>query len=151
MPLFTYECEGCGLRFGAMARNDESDTVCKRCKGNAKKQLSTPAFTFAHRPNAPVPQNTGASMIDHDVDVVIGRAAACNLREFERRQDYKRRLMSRHCVEGQALSRLDDGDYFVMSDEQRRAAKRARILDQDVMKRIQAWKAQRSAFQGDAS
>ena len=109
---------------------------CKRCKKNAERQVATGAFSFAHRPESPAPQNTGASAVDHDVDVVIGRSAEANLKEYQARQDYKRSVMDSHDVSGDYLSRLDDGEYFVMSEQERVAAKKARLVNQDVMKRI---------------
>jgi hypothetical protein len=113
---------------------------CKKCGETASRQVSAPSFTFAHRPDAPGPQNTGATSVDHDVDVVIGRSAAQNLSEFQKRSDYKRRVISANDTTGDNLSRLDDGEYFVMTEQERIAAKKARLKNQDAMQRIQEWK-----------
>lgn len=145
MPIFKYSCPSCGLRFGSMQRSGEAadSTPCKRCGETAERQVSTASFKFGHRPDAPAPQNTGASSVDHDVDVVIGRSAQQNLREFQRRQDYKRRVIAAEGVAGDHLSRLDNGEYFVMTDQERVAAKKARLANQDAMKRISEWRAER--------
>ena len=142
MPIFKYHCSSCGLQFGAMqpTQGAKESLPCKRCRSGASRQLSAASFKFAHRPDGPAPQNTGASSVDLDVDVVIGRSAAQNLAEFQRRQDYKRRVISANHTTGDHLSRLDDGEYFVMSEQERVAAKKARLKNQDAMKKIQAWK-----------
>ena len=145
MPIFKYQCSDCGLQFGSMqSKKAVKETVpCKKCGETASRQVSAPSFTFAHRPGAPGPQNTGATTVDHDVDVVIGRSAKANLREYQRRQDHKRRVISANETTGDHLSRLDGGDYFVMTDEQRVAAKKARLQSQEAMRRISDWKAER--------
>jgi hypothetical protein len=113
---------------------------CRRCGESAFRQLSTAGSKFAHRPGSPAPQNTGATSVDHDVDVVIGRSAAQSLAEFQRRQDYKRRVIAANNTTGDHLSRLDDGEYLVMSEQERVAAKKARLQNQEAMHRIQDWK-----------
>lgn len=150
MPIFKYHCSDCGLRFGAMqpSQGAKESISCKRCGKGASRQLSTASFKFAHRPDGPAPQNTGATSVDHDVDVVIGRSAAQNFTEYQRRQDYKRSVIAANNTTGDHLSRLDDGEYFVMTETERVAAKKARLANQDAMKRIQAW---RDARRKDAS
>lgn len=118
---------------------------CKRCGKDASREVSAANFKFAHRPDGPRPQNTGASSVDHDIDVIIGRSAEQNLREFQKRQDHKRRVIAANDTTGDHLSRLDGGDYFVMTEQERVAAKKARLLNQDVMHRIQAAKERRKA------
>jgi len=144
--MFDYQCPSCGLRFGSMQPAGKvRDTIpCKRCGEGADRRIPTPSFKFAHVPDAPRPQNTGASSVDHDVDVVIGRSAEANLREFQRRQDYKRRVISANDTTGDHLSRLDSGEYFVMTETERRAAKKARLVNQEVMHRFKAWREGRS-------
>ena len=81
--------------------------------------------------------------MDHELDVIIGRNAAKNLRVCQDRQDYKRGVIAAHDTCGDYLSRQIDGDYFVMTDQERVAAKKARLVHQDATKRIQAWRASR--------
>jgi putative FmdB family regulatory protein len=60
MPLFEYECRGCGSRFEHLTRPDRP-AVCPACQGvELQKQLSvfaaqssTPAKSFTHAPPAP--------------------------------------------------------------------------------------------------
>lgn len=150
MPIFKYHCSDCGLRFGSMqpTKGTRDTLACKRCGKGASRQVSAASFKFSHKPAGPAPANTGASSVDHDVDVVIGRSAAANLAEFQKRQDYKRRVIAANETTGDHLSRLDDGEYFVMNDRERVAAKKARLANQDAMGRIQAW---RDARRKDAS
>lgn len=122
------------------AKDPREVVACKRCGAKATRQISASSFKFGHQPDGPRPQNTGASSIDHDIDVVIGRSAEQNLRAYQDRQDYKRRVISANETTGDHLSRLDDGEYFVMSEEQRVAAKKARLMNQDAMHKIKAWR-----------
>lgn len=149
MPIFKYHCSDCGLRFGAMQPTSGAKEAlpCKRCGESAGRQVSASNFKFSHRPAEPGPQNTGASSVDHDIDVVIGRSAQRNLRVYQERQDYKRRVITANNTTGDHLSRLDDGDYFVMSEQQRVAAKKARLMNQDAMQRIKDFKAAKAANQ----
>jgi len=120
------------------------DSSCQRCKTAVKAQVSAGNFKFAHAPRAPAPTNTGASSVDHDVDVVIGRDSQLRLAEMHKRQDFKRGIMRSNQLEtGEKLSRLDDGDYFVMNDEEQVAAKRARVLNSEAMIQIKEFKERR--------
>ena len=119
---------------------------CKKCKGTASRQVSAANFKFSHRPDAPGPQNTGASSVDHDVDVVIGRSAEVNLREYQKRSDYKRRVIDANNTTGDHLSRLDGGEYFVMSEQERIAAKKARLKNQEAMKRITEYRKAKGTY-----
>lgn len=123
---------------------------CKKCGSSASRQVSAANFKFAHQPTAPAPQNTGASSIDHDVDVVIGRSAEANLRVYQARQDYKRRVIHANHTVGDNLSRLDNGEYFVMTEQQRIAAKKARLQNQEAMKRITEYRKAKRAYGAEA-
>jgi len=150
LPIFQYQCPSCALRFGSMQpREGVRDSLpCRRCGRPATRQLSASKFKFGHRPDGPRPQNTGASSVDHDVDVIIGRSAKQNLREFQKRQDHKRRVIAANGTAGDNLSRLDDGDYFVMTEQQRIAAKKARLYNQEAMRRIVEYRKERRAYGG---
>src|SRR5438067_6551097 len=60
MPLFEYECRGCGSRFEYLTRGDQSP-ACPSCQGVELQKLlsvfaaqsSTPAKSFSHAPPAP--------------------------------------------------------------------------------------------------
>ncbi len=110
--------------------------------------VSAGSFGFSHNPDGPRPQNTGVSSIDHDVDRVVGRDAELRLAEMQKRQDYKREVMDRNNTVGDYLSRTPDGDYVVMSDTERVAAKKARLKNQEAMNRISAYLQRRKATEG---
>ena len=101
--------------------------------------VSAGNFSFSHIPDGPKPQNTGVSGIDHDVDQIIGQDAHLRLTEMQLRQDRKRKVMDRNQTVGDYLTRTDDGDYVVMTETQRVASKKARLMNQDAMKRISAY------------
>lgn len=117
-----------------------STLPCKKCGEGAPRQVSASSFKFGHHPGAPGPQNTGATSVDHDIDVVIGRSAKQNLGEYQKRQDYKRSVITANDTTGDNLSRLDGGEYFVMNEQERIAAKKARLKNQEAMQRIQDFK-----------
>lgn len=133
------------------AKSQKDTLPCKRCRKGASKQVSAGNFKFAHRPDAPAPQNTGASSVDHDVDVVIGRSAEANLKEYQKRSDYKRRVIDANQTTGDHLSRLDDGEYFVMTEQERVAAKKARLKNQEAMARITEYRKAKKAYGGAAA
>lgn len=118
------------------AKASDKQVDCKRCGAPSERKWGVGSSKFAHRPDGPGPQNTGASSVDHDIDVVIGRDSELRLTEMQKRQDYKRRVMHANNTDGDYLSRLDNGEYFVMTETERVAAKKARLANQDAMKRI---------------
>jgi hypothetical protein len=104
--------------------------------------MAVGGFKMAATPTGLGPQNTGASSVDHDVDVVVGRDSALRLNEMNKRQEHKKRVMhAARLPDGKRLSRLSDGDYFVMTEEEEVAAKRARKLNQEATKLIEGHKA----------
>lgn len=153
MPIFKYHCSNCGLRFGSMQPSSgaKSTLPCKKCRESASRQVSASNFKFGHRPDAPGPQNTGATSVDHDLDVVIGRSAKQNLREYQKRQDYKQSVIAANNTTGDNLSRIDGGEYFVMSETERVAAKKGRLMNQEAMQKIQEYKAAKAADQTASS
>lgn len=110
---------------------------CSRCSEDTERLLSAGNSSFRHNPDGPRPQNTGVSATDHDIDRVIGRDAELRLKEMQKRQDYKQSVMRNHDTCGDYLSRTAEGDYTVMTETERVAAKKARIQHQDAVGRIQ--------------
>lgn len=147
IPSFKQKCPDCGLLFEKVIPSTRvSDPVpCMRCKAETVRMVSAGNFGFSHRPDGPKPQNTGVSEIDHDVDRVIGADAEMRLYEMQRRQDRKRKIIDTNQTVGDYLTRTPDGDYAVMSETERVAAKKARLMNQDAMKRISAYLKRRKA------
>lgn len=47
MPLYEYECEGCGRRFELIQKfSDPPTAACVDCGGSAQRLLSAPAIQF---------------------------------------------------------------------------------------------------------
>ncbi len=148
IPAFKYICPACGLLFDKILSERKETVPCKRCPKEAHLKLTVSSTMFAHIPNAPVPQNTGASAVDHDVDLIVARSAKANLREMLARQDYKRRLMHQHDVSGHRIARVPTGDvdakghavddYWVMSEAEKRATDQARQLGEAAARQIHA-------------
>ncbi|HXE75667.1 MAG TPA: FmdB family zinc ribbon protein [Candidatus Xenobia bacterium] len=46
MPLYEYECDGCGKRFELLQKFSDPPTVTCTCGGIAHRQLSPPAIQF---------------------------------------------------------------------------------------------------------
>lgn len=47
MPIYEYQCEGCGDRSETMQRmTDPPLTTCEQCGGSLKKLISAPSFQF---------------------------------------------------------------------------------------------------------
>lgn len=134
----TYMCYSCGRQFEKIVRGDGENIPCKRCKSLNTEVIprSKAGVSLDHSPSTPTPQTTGASLADHDVDWVVDKNTQRILREMELRQDYKRNVLISEKTTGFHLSRLDNGEYFVMNEQERLAAKRARIQHQDVIKAI---------------
>jgi hypothetical protein len=110
--------------------------------------MSAGNHEFAHQPGALAPTNTGASSVDHDVDVVVGRDSALRLAEMQKRQDHKRGVMrAANLEDGKRLSRLPDGDYFVMTAKEEKVATGARGLHNEAMRRIKDFKERKRAQQ----
>lgn len=137
MPMLLYLCRACGYQFQKLVGDPSPQEVaCKssKCSGKAWVRPSSGArITTSTMPSGPVPQNTGLSHMDHDVDRVIARDSEWRIQEMMGRQREKMAFMEREKVDGHHLSRLSDGDYFVISEEERRAAKKARVLVQTAL------------------
>jgi putative FmdB family regulatory protein len=65
MPMYDFECQGCGHTFEAVARSDEK-LPCPECKGdNVERLISAPAiggkaqihFRSSHRGNGRPPRS----------------------------------------------------------------------------------------------
>lgn len=110
---------------------------CLSCDGPVHAQISAPDFAFSHTPDAPSPQNTGVSGIDHEVDRVIGRDAEQGWAAVAARQDRKRRVLAANPgATGHDLSRTPDDDYRVMEPDERKAAETARSLHREAQTEI---------------
>ena len=69
MPIFEYDCQGCGTRFEVLMREGVTP-VCPKCKGkDVEKQLSAFAVSVAGPKSSPMPAPAGCGG--------CGNAGAC--------------------------------------------------------------------------
>ena len=68
MPLYEYECDGCGRRFELIRKfSDPPVTSCTTCNGSVRKLFSSPAIRF---------KGTGWYVTDYARKPSAGQAAA---------------------------------------------------------------------------
>ena len=142
IPVYTYQCESCGLRFTKRRKavHAQAPLSCSSC--GAEVELSVPDTMnsqFSVQGDGGLgPQNTGVSAYDANVDRVIGDHAQTSWKSIDKRLSHKRKILNNNpSVSGFDLSRQKDGDYRVMSSKERKAAETARNLHQRAMKLIQ--------------
>lgn len=147
MPIYEFQCGGCGLRFEKLYRKVSADTEtpCEGCGAAAKKQISAVSFTFAHIPvGGPRPQNTGVHSIDYNADRVIGRDAERRWAAIEERKSRKEKVAREQHREGgqahgmQHVVRDDavEGGYRTMKDGEREYVNERRTTAFDVAKAV---------------
>lgn len=47
MPLYEYQCEGCGHRVEVLQKHDDPAPVCETCAEDMTKQISVSSFHLA--------------------------------------------------------------------------------------------------------
>jgi putative FmdB family regulatory protein len=135
IPLFSYQCEACGLRFErrGKATNAQAPRECPGCEQMADRVPSDSlGFTFnnEHTHEGPVPQNTGVSATDYDFDRVIGADARKRYTGIKQRDQRKREVLrdSPGGTTTKDLSVLPNGDYRVMATEERQTVRNTRAF-----------------------
>ena len=129
MPIYSFQCT-CGYRFDKtvprMASTAEMPTTpCERCGKDADRRPTSCSFAFAHTPTGPVPQNTGVSGIDHNVDVTIGRDAEAKWKTIEARNAEKDRAIRAARQNGVGVEKRDqlvptlEGGYRPITEPER--------------------------------
>lgn len=136
MPIFEYQCD-CGLRFersGKMAQATV-EQACPVCgKDSPRVPPSSVGFAFKQTSTSgPVPQNTGISAYDYNVDRIVGSEAAERWAVVEQREARKREvLVDAPGATKKDLSALPDGeyhgDYRVMGTAEKRTVRNTRAF-----------------------
>ena len=132
IPVYTYQCEECGLQFEKRRKASQAQAPLK-CECGAQVSLAVPHTmnsTFHVAGDGGVgPQNTGVSAYDANVDRVIGAHAQTSWASIDKRLNHKKKILSNNPqASGYDLSRKKDGDYRIMTSKERRAAETARNL-----------------------
>lgn len=140
IPIYEFQCGVCGLLFDksvSFAKRDQE----QKCTCGAKvfrKRLESLSYVFDHEVSGMVPQNTGITAIDMNVDRVIGKDSSAKWSQIEKRVNLKRQILENNPeIQGKDLSRELDGSYRVMTPQEKQASDAARNLHNEAMARIQ--------------
>jgi hypothetical protein len=90
-------------------------------------------FTINTETEGMAPQNTGYSGVDANVDRVIGQDAEKRWESIEERDTHKRSLLEGTSKTKKDLSRTPDGDYRVMTSEEKGASEKANLINNVAM------------------
>jgi hypothetical protein len=104
---------------------------CPSCGESAERvPPETVGFVFQPSPTAegPVPQNTGVSSYDYEVDRIVGAEAQERWGAVEKREALKRSVMRESGASKQDLSALPDGSYRVMAPEEKSTTRNTRAF-----------------------
>lgn len=147
IPVYTYQCEECGLQFEKRRKASKAQAPLK-CECGAQVSLAVPSTmnsTFHVAGDGGVgPQNTGVSAYDANVDRVIGEHAASSWKSIDARLNHKKDILRKNPnASGYDLSRKQDGDYRIMSSKERKAAETARNLHNRALHLIKKRNAQK--------
>jgi len=138
MPTYEYQCQHCGLRFEAKAsmKGHMNPIKCQDCGEEAPRHLPdgvTGVFN-QETDGLPKPQNTGVSQIDVVADRAIGASAKKGWAHVRDRVARKRSILRDNPhVEPEDLSRTPDGDYKILSPEERGVHERANAINSKAM------------------
>jgi putative FmdB family regulatory protein len=139
MPRYTYQCE-CGLQFEATApmKDHSKPKPCPECKAEAQRLLPEDVDgVFKHEVTGPVPQNTGISQLDANIDRAIGTSAAQGREVIEQRNRDKEATMRATGAKRHHLARVPDNEgYRVLEPEARDVHARANLINALAMRRL---------------
>jgi len=136
MPIYDYQCGECGLRFEQRKDHyaEKGLAKCSCCGGLSEMVMPTDVnFTISTQTEGMAPQNTGYSGVDTNVDRVIGQDAEKRWTSIEERNAHKRGLLEGTDKTKKDLSRTPDGDYRVMSAEEKGASEKANLINNVAM------------------
>lgn len=143
MPLFKYQCEECGLRFSRLVSSKNKDSQsCVDCQSPVELLLPDNVNgSFNLSATGPVPQNTGVSDFDANVDRVIGKSSEQGWDHQNNRYRRKLDVLSRNPgKDGQDIAINPDGSYRVLAEEEKAASSKAHGINNEAMRRINRYK-----------
>jgi len=147
IPLYTYQCEDCGLRFDRRTSASRAgEAVGCGCGKQASRSVpDSVQTTFNPKGDGTVrPQNTGVSSYDANVDRVIGEHSRGSWDAISKRHTRKREVLRNNPGKtGWDLGRTLDGDYQLMKAKERAAAETARGLHGEAIGMIERHKKRR--------
>jgi putative FmdB family regulatory protein len=149
IPLYSYQCEDCGLRFDKRASASRAgETVGCGCGEQADRVVpDSVQTTFNPKGDGTIrPQNTGVSSYDANVDRVIGEHSRGSWDSISKRHTRKREVLRENPGKtGWDLGRTLDGDYQLIGADERNAAETARGLHGDALGMIERHKKRKKA------
>lgn len=135
MPTYRFQCHSCGLNFQARADSSATSIKCDGCGEQALKDLPrTVNVAVNGATNEMGPTTTGFSSVDYNADRAIGEYSKHTWKKISDRQQDKLSVMAETGATGFDLTRTPDGNYRVMSQEERAASERSRNFHFNVMK-----------------
>lgn len=139
MPIYEYRCE-CGVQFEKPVKfsDREKPQRCVACDTPAPRLMPTKVnAVFARDVTGPVPQNTGLSAYDAQVDRVIGQSAKQGWDAHEERQESKKEVLrSNPDADPHALAKNPDGSYRVLHESERSVQVRAHTINAHGIKTV---------------
>jgi putative FmdB family regulatory protein len=139
--MYRFQCFECGFQFDANAPMSErhEKKPCPSCGSESERLMPDGVNGFFEQDvTGPVPQNTGISQIDADIDRTIGASAKKGWDAHKKRVEEKRRVQAQPEAEGKPLSRNPDGSYRPMEDGERAVQARALNIHDLAMKQRSA-------------
>lgn len=138
MATYSYQCS-CGLQFEAIRPMSmaKEPRECPACGTKAPRKMPTEvAGVFDQAVTGPVPQNTGVSKLDADIDRVIGQSAKQGWNVAGRRVEEKKKVLQETGADGHNLSRNVDGSYRVLQPEEKGVQDRALAIHSKAMETL---------------
>ena len=140
MPIYEYQC-GCGIRFestASMAKHAEPKK-CPECGKEADRLMPSDVNgVFNQEVSGPIPQNTGVDSLDAHIDRVIGQSAEQGRKAHVARVDTKKELLRDNPdATGKDITKTSDGEFHLMSQEERNARDAALSINNQAMNAIE--------------
>ena len=137
MPIYSFQCLTCGLRFDRRVSRTKKEALpnCFSCGSEVQQEMPEGVnFTINQSVTGPVPQNSGFSSIDANVDRVIGKDAEEKWKVVDDRNVGKREAIHRaEAQEGTKISRNPDGSYRVMDEVETEVSERVQLFNNVAM------------------
>jgi len=139
MPLYKYQCS-CGLRFeGSVSMvNHAKPKKCPDCGEMANRVMPMDVNgVFNQKISGPIPQNTGVDSLDSHIDRVIGQSAEQGRKAHVDRVNIKKELLRDNPgATGKDITKTADGEFHLMSQEERGARDAALSVNNQAMNAI---------------
>jgi len=119
---------------------------CPDCGGDAERKMPENVMSvFNQDVSGPIPQNTGVASLDAHIDRVIGKSAEQGRKAHVVRVDAKKQILRENPeATGYDITKTPEGEFTLMSKEERNARETALSVNNQAMKVIQQERAKTS-------